>query len=336
MPVSTKTKQPRVTNHRHIGVAPLFDPEDGVTIVAPAATTKGNWVGAPSVTYDAGLDRYFLCYRIREPRPVRGGELRIAESSDGVTFKDIWSCTKEQLDSASIERAALVQTPEGGYRLYLSYVDPSDSRWRIDLLEAETPADFNTAHRRGVLTAEQADAEGVKDPWVVIVGGLYYMTVSYAPRPSGAASTEAMHGTQDVFNTGIAKSSTGLAISSDGIAFEWKGELFAPSESGWDSYACRIGSLLYIPPVFTAFYDGSDTVEDNYEERVGLAVSTDLSHFHRISVDGPALVSPFSSGSLRYLDALHVKDEILYYYEYARPDGSHELRLNRVPFPAPH
>lgn len=317
-------------NHRHLGLAPLFDPEEGVTIITPADTSKGNWVGAPSVTYDEVRRRYYLCYRVRQPRPIRGGELRIAESTDGVNFTDIWTCTKEELDSASIERAALVKTPEGGYRLYFSYVDAADSRWRIDLVEADEPSGFDTSTRRAVLTADQADAEGVKDPWVVILGGLYYMTVSYAPRPAATASSEAMHGTQDVFNTGIAKSSTGLAVSSNGIDFEWHGELFPPSESGWDSYACRIGSILYLPPVFTAFYDGSDTVEDNYEERVGIAVTTDLKNFTRLTTDGPALVSPHSSGSLRYLDAVPIGDEVLYYYEYARADGSHELRMNRV------
>jgi hypothetical protein len=33
---------------------------------------------------------------------------------------------------------------------------------------------------------------------------------------------------------------------------------------------------------------------------------------------------------LRYLDAIVVGGVIHYYYEYARADGSHELRLNRV------
>lgn len=46
---------------------------------------------------------------------------------------------------------------------------------------------------------------------------------------------------------------------------------------------------------------------------------------------GPILVSPHGSGSLRYMDAVPFEDRILYYYEYARPDGSHELRVNTAP-----
>jgi hypothetical protein len=41
-------------------------------------------------------------------------------------------------------------------------------------------------------------------------------------------------------------------------------------------------------------------------------------------------VSPHATGSLRYLDALDLRERLLY-YEYARPDGSHELRLSRLP-----
>jgi hypothetical protein len=43
-------------------------------------------------------------------------------------------------------------------------------------------------------------------------------------------------------------------------------------------------------------------------------------------------VSPHATGSLRYLDALDLRErKRLLYYEYARPDGSHELRLSRLP-----
>jgi len=50
-----------------------------------------------------------------------------------------------------------------------------------------------------------------------------------------------------------------------------------------------------------------------------------------MSVDEPWLLSPHASGSLRYPDVLERDGEWWIYYEYARADGSHELRLNRVP-----
>lgn len=136
----------------------------------------------------------------------------------------------------------------------------------------------------------------------------------------------------DIFNTGLTKSSTALATSVDGLHFTWHEEVFPPSLEGWDAYAARIGSLLWTPPVFTAFYDGSAGVTENYEERTGLAFTFDLRHYERVTPAGPILTSPHASGSLRYVDAIVVDGVIYYYYEYARADGAHELRLNRVPW----
>ena len=42
--------------------------------------------------------------------------------------------------------------------------------------------------------------------------------------------------------------------------------------------------------------------------------------------DGPALVSPHGSGSLRYADSVTDGVERFYYFEAACRDGSHELR----------
>ncbi len=61
-----------------------------------------------------------------------------------------------------------------------------------------------------------------------------------------------------------------------------------------------------------------------------MAVSYDLSHWQRLTPDGPWASAPHGTGSLRYMDVVPLEDELLFYYEYARPDGSHELRMNRV------
>jgi hypothetical protein len=84
-------------------------------------------------------------------------------------------------------------------------------------------------------------------------------------------------------------------------------------------------------PVFVGFYDGAASPAEDTEERLGVAVSSDLVLWRRLTEDEPWVVSPHATGSLRYLDALDLGDELLLYYEYARPDGSHELRLSRLP-----
>ena len=89
-------------------------------------------------------------------------------------------------------------------------------------------------------------------------------------------------------------------------------------------------TLVYIPPAFTVFYSGRADIGETYEDRTGLAVSLDMKSFHKLTSKEPALASPYSTGALRYSDAVQFDDEIYYYYEASRPDGSHEIRLNRV------
>lgn len=320
---------------RRLGGIPLFDPSKGTTVIEPPGSGPGWWAGAPSALFDRDSGRYYLYYRLRKPREFgRGGECRVAASDDGVRFETIWSAAKDAFGSPSIERSSLVKTPEGTWRLYVSFVDPADDRWRIDVMEASAPDAFDPARRRKVLTAADIGGEGVKDPIVYQLGGLYAMVVSYAPGAAAASADDRqrMHATADIYNTGIVKSHTGLAVSADGLSFRWVGDILSPPDEGWDRYCARISTLVYTPPVWMALYDGSGSVEENYEERAAVAVGTDLRSFERISTAGPTLTSPHASGSVRYVEALRLDGEILYYYEFARPDGSHELRCSRVRF----
>jgi hypothetical protein len=320
---------------KRFGVAPLFDPTGGMTVVEPVGHEPGFWAGAPSAVYDDEADRFYLYYRIRRPRgivPDRGGECFIAESGDGRTFKTIWRATKAQFGTDSMERAALLKGLDGVWRLYLSYVDPRSKKWRIDSMEAAQPGDFSPDTARPLFDPDDLRLEGIKDPYVLTLGGQYCMIVSYATRAGALSGSQekTLHATADAYNTGLIKSRTGLATSIDGRHWTWQGDILSPGDSGWDAYCTRIGSVVYTPPVFTGFYDGATDVWGNYEERTGLAVSQDLRRWERISTAGPVLVSPHGSGSLRYIDAVQLPDRIHYYYEFARADGSHELRLNVV------
>jgi hypothetical protein len=321
---------PRIKQY---GKSWLFDPEQGHTVIAPAGSGSGNWAGAPSIVYDSESGRFYLSYRVRKPRPVRGGEAHIAESTDGVHFETIWSCTKEQLGSESVERFCLTKKPDGTWLLYPSYVDPEDKRWCIDVIQAARPGEFQVENATRVLTAGDAGVEGVKDPWVMQIDGVYYMLISYATG-LGALSEQqerTLHATGDIYNTGLTLSSSGLAVSLDGLHYHWLGDIFPPSVEGWDRYAARLGCLLRTEHGWVGYYDGSASVEGNYEERTGIAHGMDLRNMQRLSFEGPALVSPHGSGSLRYIDVVPFEREVLFYYEYCRPDGSHELRMNRVP-----
>jgi hypothetical protein len=314
--------------NRSFGTLPLFDRAGGSTVVEPLGRGKGWWAGAPSALWTGS--HYYLSYRLRQPQPERGGETRIAAGTDGVHFETIWSARKTDFGSPSIERCALVQAGDG-WRLYVSYVDAADGKWRIDVLEASAPDGFDPARRRPILTAADIGAEGVKDPWVCRLGGEWLMLASYAPTPAHLAVDAAvLHATQDVYNTGHTKSLTGLASSADGLAWRWEGSLFEPRQSGWDSYAARLGTVVSSSPVWIGFYDGSGGVAENYEERCGVAYSLDLRHWRRVSHDGPAIGPNGGPGSVRYVEAVQARDWIRYYYEWTRPDGAHELRTSLV------
>lgn len=316
---------------RWLGVLPLFDPQEGTTVLEPPESSTGYWVGAPSVLYDNKTSKFYLYYRIRKPRPARGVKCYIAESKDGVKFVPVWDATKEDFPSPSIEKACIVKTPDMKYRLYISYVDPENNQWRIDMMEASSPEKFRVDKRKKILTTSSVKCEGIKDPYLLIVGGKYYMIVSYAPTPDKVSEDlkKKMHITADVYNTGITKSHTGLALSYDGVNFKWWGDILSPGKN-WDAYASRISCVVYLPPVFTAFYDGSASVNENYEEKTGIAISFDLIHYEKLTLEKPKLTSPHASGCLRYMDDVIVGEDIYYYYEYARSDGSHELRMNKV------
>lgn len=315
--------------NREFGAPPLFKPEQGETVVAPLGSGPGWWAGAPGALWTG--DRFYLVYRLRRPQPERGGETRIAVSDDGVRFETIWTGRKEQFDTPSIERSALVQADTGRWRLYISYVDGADGRWRIDLLEADAPDAFRPEERAPVLTAASIGAEGVKDPWVCRLGGQWQLIASYAPTPNVAVTADQLHGTRDVYNTGLSKSLTGLATSADGRHWRWEGPIFAPRETGWDSYAARINTVVWQAPVFVGLYDGSASVAENYEERCGAAYSFDLRRWQRASTAGPIVgAARPGSGSVRYVEAVQGPGWVRYYYEWTRPDGAHELRTSLV------
>ncbi len=58
---------------------------------------------------------------------------------------------RDAFGGESLERPALVRTPEGRWRLYVSVATPDSKHWRVDLLEADDPANLADAPPRTVL-----------------------------------------------------------------------------------------------------------------------------------------------------------------------------------------
>ena len=297
---------------------PLFDPSAGQLVRAPLGDGAGYWAGAPNACFDSLTNSFYLVYRQRQPKEQgRGIECRIAHSSNGVAFTDIWALSKATMNALSIERTALLRTPDQKWRLYIGNVDPATGRWQISMLEADEPDGFNISTRLPILTAESIGAQRVKDPNCFVIGGMIYLVCSYMPIDP---------------KPGEVTIRSGVAISGNGRDFQWLGDVtpIGPLKQ-WDAYSRRISALLPISSGgYMAFYDGAQTEDENYEERTGLAFTSDLRTFHTLSLQSAALVSPHSSGSLRYLDVISVGDELFYYYEIARDDGAHELQMSVV------
>ena len=285
----------------------IFDPERGRTIMHPPASGKGNWVGAANTIYVSSEKVFYMYYRLRTSEE-RAKDCYIARSSDGVHFETIWHAHADELGAISIERAALFAAPGEGFFLYLSY-DVGGNIWKIDRLFAEAAASFKIADRTKAFDPAKLSVRYVKDPWVAQVGGTYHMYIHIRRLDSVKV--------------------TALATSEDGASWKWQGEVLRPGLR-WDNYCSRITSAIKVNNQWLVFYDGTDTEQNNCEEMTGILVSDDMRKFKRVSIDSPALTSCNASGSLRYVDALRVGDELYCFYEYASPDASHELRLNII------
>ncbi len=298
----------------------------------PVGRENGYWAGAPGAYYEPAEKAWYLTYRIRRPRgvqPDRGGEARIARSTDLKNFTDVWAVTKDKFNTASIERSAIRKGADGQWRYFTSYVDATDGRWCVAVLKAPTVEQLDPAKIQRVFTASTLGLEGIKDPWILEHEGVFYMYLSVAiPSPR---TNEKSHQTLDIYNTGECVSVTGLATSRDLETWKWEGVVFKPDAAGWDVYCRRINSVVPYQGKFLACYDGSASHLENYEEKTGLAISADLKHWTSLTPERPALTSPHSSTSLRYIDAQVVAGEIYLFYEFARADGAHDLRLLKRP-----
>jgi hypothetical protein len=303
----------------------------GQIIRHPPGNQNGYWAGAPGVFFEPIEKAWYLTYRLRRPRgiaPDRGGEARIARSTNLSQWDDIWVVNKSDFDSASIERSTIRKGADGVWRYITSYVHPSDGRWCVSVIRSRDVARLDPKKVEIIFTAPPLGLEGIKDPWILERQGVFYMFLSVAV--ATAKTSGQSHATLDIYNTGECLSCTGLATSTDLDHWEWKGIVLRPDATGWDCYCRRINSVVPMEGKFLAYYDGSASHAENYEEKTGLAVSTDLTSWTSTTEAAPAYVSPNGSRSLRYIDAQPDGDKIRMFYEFARPDGAHDLRVLTV------
>jgi hypothetical protein len=286
-------------------------------VVGPPAAGPGAWAGAPCAVRDG--DRVVLAYRLR--RPVgdgRGYANVVATSDDGVHLTTVGVLEKERFDTDSLERPALVRTPNGAWRLYASLATPGTKHWQVVLLEADRLEDLVHAPARSVLPGDAQHA--VKDPVLLHAHGRWHLWASVHPLDDPDATD---------------RMTTDYAVSDDGVRWQWQGTVLTGRSGAWDARGVRVSSVRQDGDgVLSVTYDGRATAAQNWEEWTGTAhgrLQADGTFGTLTPDDEPLLRSPHGGGGLRYVTRLDLPDgRVQLWYEWTRPDGAHELRTGVV------
>ena len=285
----------------------LPEPAHAIVAAEPPGTGPGYWSGAPCAV--AGDREIFLAYRLRRPiGQGRGYAVAVARSVDGERFDTLLTIGKEDMATESLERPALVRTPEGRWRLYLSCATTGTKHWRVEMTEAAHPAEFRTRGRQTVLPGDAKTA--VKDPVIVYHDGCWHLWASCHPLDDPQQADQM---------------TTEYATSTDGLAWTWHGTALSGTPGRWDARGTRVSAVRFDGDTVTAYYDGRASAAENYEERTGIATGADGAALTPISTE-PLASSPHAGGGLRYLDIVPLPGgRHRLYYEMTRPDGSHAL-----------
>jgi hypothetical protein len=279
-----------------------------VAVAVPApGPGEGRWVGAPSAAVDPD-GGFVVAYRVRVV-DQRGAATVVARSADGERLTTVATLDKGRFGAESMERPAVVRTPEGRWRLYVCSATPESKHWWIDVLEAATPEGLADAEATTVFGGD--DHTGVKDPVIRVADGRWQAWICCHPLDEVDEED---------------RMTTAYATSRDGLEWEWRGTALAGRPGAWDARGARVTAVL---PDGRASYDGRATKEENFSERTGLA---------RLAGPDGTLV-PEGHGpvaDVRYLDVVPLPaGGYRLWYEAPLPDGSHELRTELIAGGAP-
>ncbi len=337
--------------------------QDRARIIVPGQdSASGFWFGggnmvrgADGALYVVGRYRNAGDSRTGLAAGARGLELAIFRSDDnGSTFRKAVSWSKSDLDLPgrkvlSIEGSALRVTDKGaelfvstekdgiGYPQGLeSFLKPGTGVWSIERLAAGDVEGLKGASPQTVLAGSDPRWWHVKDPLVydrsdgTVVLGFCTHPFSWSSSNSGYTLRSAI---SDAFAPPVHD--------------------FFPRGMTWDVAVTRMTHLLRVPPVgefakcdplVLVFYDGAECMRSHEQHGSGVrrprghsceelggvafAPEKDLRRVERLSVIGPAFVSPHGTGCSRYVDVLATDDAFYATWQQSQSDQSQPLVLN--------
>jgi hypothetical protein len=281
---------------------PLPGSGTATVVVAAPADGPGNWVGASSAAFD-DTGGVVLAYRVRIDAE-RGTTVVVGHAADGERVTTVAELDKATFAAESLERPALVRTESGRWRLYVSCATPNTKHWRIDAVEADTPAGLSLAPAINVWPGD--DRTAVKDPVIKRTANGWRAWVCCHPLD--------LPGEED-------RMYTRYTTSPDGLTWHWGPVALVGRDGEWDARGTRVTAVLADG---RAAYDGRASKQENFAERTGLA--------HPVGENILAADANTPVSAARYLDILQSDAGHRIYYEAPLPDGSHELRTEFIPF----
>jgi len=291
---------------RATGAFPLPGAGDRAVVAVPApAPGPQRWAGAPSAALDPD-GGVVVAYRVRDDEDHNV----IARSADGETFTTVAVLTRDSLGAAMVERPALVRTPAGRWRLYVSCATPGSKHWWIGVTEAADLEGLAAAPVRRAFPGDET--VGVKDPVIRYDGRRWHAWVCCHPLDVPGAEDRMF---------------TGYATSDDGLDWRWRGTVLTGRSGHWDARGARVTCVL---PDGRAAYDGRATAEENWFERTAIASPASPPASDGLPLLTAAPDSPIVD--VRYLEVLALPGGgHRLYYEARLPDESHELRTELLP-----
>lgn len=283
------------------------------------------WAGAPSVLRDKS-GTFWLACRMRTAdalRGLRGYEIRILRSGDGMHFEKAHSIRREDVPIPGFERPALLIDPKTG-RFKLYGCGPwKHGPWSIvKFADVDDPAKFDPRSAKVVIAPlpksydRDVIVSGYKDPFIMYAEDAYHCYV-----------IGTMRRTERIYHF----------RSTDGERWEPVGSPYQSimDLTGWHDFYVRPAGVVPVGAGYLFVYEGSngDWYDPVYNIATGLGYTFDLHHVTDLTPDGPLVVSTTPSNHFhtwRYSHWMWVGDELWAYAEVARPNESNEIRLFRL------